>query len=125
MCSLDRHADACEDTPSSIRYHEYNPPCLPCGLVVLPAAYGPQPQTANCIPGVPQGGTPSLSLFSNPAASIMSLEAAVRHDWDTPAVPGVDSTGLKLACNIFLAVIRAVVPSPQLLPLEDRSHLLQ
>lgn len=46
---------------------------------------------------------PALPIFSNPAVCIVSLEAAVRHDWDASTAPHEDSTGLKMTAAVTLA----------------------
>lgn len=47
---------------------------------------------------------PALPIFSNPAVCIVSLEAAVRHDWDASTAPHEDSTGLKMTAAVTLAL---------------------
>jgi hypothetical protein len=74
---------------------------------------------------LPQGLRPSLAIFSNPAASIPSLEAAVRHNWDACTAPGEDSTGLKLACYIMQALVQDFMPVWESLLLDEHSTLLQ
>lgn len=51
-----------------------------------------------------------LPMFSNPATSIMSLEAAVRHDLGamTVATPVQEGTGLSLARAVIVAVTQTV-----------------
>jgi hypothetical protein len=55
-----------------------------------------------------------MTMFSNPAASIPSLEAAVRHNTCAPATPGLDSTSLKLAFHLTKALHNTFVAMRQL-----------
>ena len=75
---------------------------------------------------MPQG-PPDLpgALFSNPGASITSLEAAVRHDWDASTARGKDSIGLKLTCHIFLALTGMFATSATSQLRADHTNLLQ
>ena len=79
---------------------------------------------------VPRALLPTLSLFSNTAASIPSLEA-VRHNWDASTAPGNDSTGLglKRACDIILALTQTMAPLSatvwEPILFEERNALLQ
>ena len=78
---------------------------------------------------LPLGTRPSLAIFSNPPASIPSLEAAVRHNWDASTAPGQDSTGQQLAFDTIWALAQTMSvweskPMQSLLD-EDRSALIQ
>ena len=86
--------------------------CAPASVCFLPAASLFEPSI------LPQGMRPSLTIFSNPATSLPSLEAAVRFNWDTPTAPGEDSKGLKLAGKIILALTHGLL-------LEEQRALLQ
>jgi hypothetical protein len=63
-----------------------------------------------------------VPIFTNPAASIPSLEAAVRHTLPDPRVEG---PGLQIAHNIILALSETFLPQPSCLLLTDRTNLLQ
>ena len=79
--------------------------CLCCPAVwELPFA-GP---SQNCQPLLQE-----LPIFTNPAVCITSLEAAVRHNWDASTAPGADSTGLKLAAAILVALGHLTKEMPQ------------
>jgi hypothetical protein len=73
-----------------------------CVLFMLPAASLFDPSV------LPEGLASSLAVFSNPAASIPSLEAAVRHNWEASTAPGEDSKGLELACDIIITLTQTM-----------------